>query len=66
MIQPKTWLWICVFGLPILAAQILIFLSHPTQLGFLGFPNWLSYCLLIHVVYLVGLYFFTRKAGREQ
>jgi uncharacterized membrane protein YhdT len=66
MIRSKTWLWAFVFGLPILAALILIFLPHSTQPGLLGFPKWLSYCLLIHVVYLVGLYFFTRRIGREQ
>ncbi len=66
MIRSKTWLWICVLGLPILAAQVLIFLSHPTQPGFLGLPKWLPYCLLVHVVYLVGFYFFTRDTGREQ
>ena len=66
MTRSKKWLWGFVFGLPVLSAQIVIFLSPPTQLGILGFPKWLSYCLLIHAVFLLGLYAFTRNTGREQ
>lgn len=57
----KSIFWAISFALIFLLSQDFLFASWTRNAGFLGFPDWLFYFILVQILWIIGFYFFSKK-----
>ncbi len=60
-----TIFWMILFALVIGLSQDYLFVEWASDLVYLGFPSWLGWFVLVHILFLIVLYFFSKKYWRE-
>jgi len=53
--------WILAFLILLLLTQDYLFTTWKNGTSFLGFPVWLSWFIIIHFLFIVVFYFFSKK-----
>jgi len=54
-------LWTLAFLLVFFLSQDYLFLTWEKGTTFLGFPNWLGWFAMVHVLFIIVFYFFSKK-----
>jgi hypothetical protein len=55
------FLWAAAFLFLLFLTQDYLFTTWEKGTSFLGFPTWLSWFMLIHFLFIVVFYFFSKK-----
>jgi len=58
-------LWLSLFVLIFLLSQDYLFISWEGKPALLGFPIWIVWFAFVHLLFIVGFYFFSKKYWSE-
>ena len=61
----KKYQWLFVFLLIVALTQSNSFIAYQSQPGWLGFPQWIWWFMLFHVLFIIALYFFVQQSNRS-
>lgn len=57
--------WALAFCFVFILSQDYLFTSWGIRTGILGFPNWLGWFIIVHLLFIALFYWFTKKYWKE-
>ena len=61
MKNKQGYFWVTIFIIIFLLSQDYLFTERIAATGVLGFPSWLGWFMMVHVVFIGAFYFFSKK-----